>query len=53
MMRCIHFDGSGCRRIGPIYNPTDEEKKDFCENEDFYTCPRFVAHLDLLKAKSS
>jgi len=52
-MRCNYFDGTRCGTAIFFYTPTDEEKKEFCENREFDICPRFVAHLDVLKAKSS
>ena len=42
-MRCIYFDNTcyGDRHI--LYNPPEEDKNNYCESNDFRTCPRFQA----------
>ena len=42
-MKCIYFDNtcSGDRHIP--YDPSEEDKKKYCESYDFRTCPRFQA----------
>ena len=37
---------------GGIYTPNGNEKKRFCENEEFNYCPKLI-ELAMLKAKNS
>ena len=53
-MRCVYFDGTNCKAVPPAislnYKPTDEDKKDFCENKEFRTCERLQSFVEYVKA---
>ena len=48
MMRYAYFDGSFCNEVKYVYCPTDEAKEDLCNTDDFRSCQRFLAYLDIL-----
>jgi len=53
-MRCIFFSGETCEVHPPLtrlaYKPTDEEKKNSCEHENFRSCTRYAGFIEYLKA---
>jgi hypothetical protein len=57
-MQCIYFNGKNCFANPPIqalaakYEPSEEDKKAFCENANFLKCPRAIATIEHLKAIS-
>jgi hypothetical protein len=58
-MRCIYLSGKTCYAI-PVkplyliftrkYQPTEEDKKAYCEGSNFLKCPRAIATIEHLKA---
>ena len=56
-MRCIFFNGDICFAYPPdrnlAYRPTDEERKKYCENEEFARCPRLTAFIEYVQALHS
>jgi hypothetical protein len=60
-MNCPYLDGIGHCRASPlwnnIYNPTEEEKEDYCTDElEMRCCPRlqlFQSHLEAINSKGA
>jgi hypothetical protein len=58
IMRCIYFDGKNCFANPPIpavagiYEPPEDDKKEYCEVSNFLKCPRAIATQEHLKAMS-
>lgn len=50
-MLCIFFDGKGCHaeRTDTIWKVDDDTKKKYCTTNDFRSCERFMAVLQLEK----
>jgi hypothetical protein len=57
-MRCIYFNGKNCFANPPIpavagiYQPSEEDKKIYCESSNFLKCPRAIATQEHFKALS-
>ncbi len=53
-MRCIYFDEKNCLASLPNmrlhYEPTDADKKAYCEQREFPDCPRLKAFAEYLQA---
>lgn len=54
-MRCSYLDGTNCHAVPPAatslaYKPTDEDKREYCENREFRICQRLQTFIEYVQA---
>jgi hypothetical protein len=53
-VQCIYFNGKNCLAVPPAsglhFEPSETDKKEYCESGSFETCPRLRAFEEYLRA---